>query len=1026
MLQLLYNENEIDKVETDMDKKNAELGKQKTRLSKHEASLKEKRQDQGKTSRELTTVEQLIKGVEVDLGRHQPNFIKAKEKTSHAMKKLEASKKQQSISMKTFEGRSKELTDAEKELADVEKRRNDFEKAVEKEGKKNRNVHLEADQLKEYHRLRDDVSVQSTKLQQELDGLLREERADNERLGAEMRKKQEVANRIQQKQTEMDENKLRRDKLEEHLKASQQALEVAREDEKKFEEEIKQGRKRYDEVTQELESIYHQLNDLSVDQSEISRQTRKAELIETLKSQFPGVYGRLLDLCQPTEKKYQIAVTKVFGKNIDAIVCDTDETARQCIKYLKDQRIEREVFMPLSYIRPKPINERLREIRDPRNVKLLFDVMKHDPSLPVLQKALLFACGNALVCEDIESARKCAFSLEERQKSVSLDGTLFQKSGVISGGASDLKQRARRWDEKEVAKLRNKKEKLRAELPEVERYRRRDGDLASLRSKIQGLQARINYSQKDLNNVLKDIERNEREIEELRRTLARDVESKIFEIQRAIDDRHSKILEPLRQKIHNIEDIVFANFCKKIKVSNIREYEQTQVKEQEDINQKRLEMENVIYQLKNNIDYLKKDNKKTFVDKWNSTVKKDERELEAVRKEEEHIKKVIDDLTRKLDGHKNHKNALKTQLSENERHTEEAHKIVQTHEREVQATQRAITGLENRLEQLKADRHMLLKTARLEEIRIPLKKGSLENVPVGSLDGGSLNSDSMEVDPSQDSVTTENAKRIYELESEIEVDYDDLDDDLTEISNKEEYEKALEKLRQSITDKKEQLSKVHAPNLKALERLDDVQQKVSSAEATFDTARKAAKKAQAAFERVKAKRLQRFQACLQHVADHIDGVYKTLARNAGAQAEITADNADEPYLGGIQYQCIAPGKRYRPMDSLSGGEKTIAALALLFSLHSFKPAPFFVLDEVDAALDNTNIAKVTSYIREKGKQTQFIVISLKEEFFCKSQALIGICPVVCSWYKFAFYCYFSFFYHSLVTKSLSVKFSHWI
>lgn len=67
---------------------------------------------------------------------------------------------------------------------------------------------------------------------------------------------------------------------------------------------------------------------------------------------------------------------------------------------------------------------------------------------------------------------------------------------------------------------------------------------------------------------------------------------------------------------------------------------------------------------------------------------------------------------------------------------------------------------------------------------------------------------------------------------------------------------------------------------------------------------------------------------------------------------------EEPYLDGIQYNCVAPGKRFRPMDNLSGGEKTIAALALLFAVHGRNPAPFFVLDEIDAALDNTNIGKV--------------------------------------------------------------------
>lgn len=89
------------------------------------------------------------------------------------------------------------------------------------------------------------------------------------------------------------------------------------------------------------------------------------------------------------------------------------------------------------------------------------------------------------------------------------------------------------------------------------------------------------------------------------------------------------------------------------------------------------------------------------------------------------------------------------------------------------------------------------------------------------------------------------------------------------------------------------------------------------------------------------------------------------------------------------------------MSNLSGGEKTVAALALLFAIHSFQPAPFFVLDEVDAALDNTNIGKVASYITEKTSSLQTIVISLKEEFYSHADALIGITTQV----TFTLFCF---------------------
>jgi structural maintenance of chromosome 1 len=93
---------------------------------------------------------------------------------------------------------------------------------------------------------------------------------------------------------------------------------------------------------------------------------------------------------------------------------------------------------------------------------------------------------------------------------------------------------------------------------------------------------------------------------------------------------------------------------------------------------------------------------------------------------------------------------------------------------------------------------------------------------------------------------------------------------------------------------------------------------------------------------------------------------------------------------------MPPMKRFLDMEQLSGGEKTVAALALLFAIHSYRPAPFFILDEIDAALDNTNVQRVAMFIknynnnRSLNSTVQFIVISLKASFYEKAESLIGI------------------------------------
>jgi structural maintenance of chromosome 1 len=130
------------------------------------------------------------------------------------------------------------------------------------------------------------------------------------------------------------------------------------------------------------------------------------------------------------------------------------------------------------------------------------------------------------------------------------------------------------------------------------------------------------------------------------------------------------------------------------------------------------------------------------------------------------------------------------------------------------------------------------------------------------------------------------------------------------------------------------------PNMKAMQKLDRVTEKIASANEEFESALRKAKKAKAAFEKVKNDRIDRFKRCCDHISEAIDGIYKSLAKNESAQAYLGPDNPEEPYSDGINYNCVAPGKRFQPMSNLSGVEKTIAALALLFAIHSYHPSPF--------------------------------------------------------------------------------------
>ena len=215
----------------------------------------------------------------------------------------------------------------------------------------------------------------------------------------------------------------------------------------------------------------------------------------------------------------------------------------------------------------------------------------------------------------------------------------------------------------------------------------------------------------------------------------------------------------------------------------------------------------------------------------------------------------------------------------------------------------------------------------------------------------------------------------------IDVDFSDLDDDLKE----DDSEQCEANLQETISNIQADLDKM-APNMRAIERLEGVEARLKSTDDEFEASRKAAKEAKDQFDDIRDLRSELFNKAYEHISGQIDQVYKELTRTAsfplGGQAYLDLEDTDEPYLSGIKYHAMPPLKRFRDMEHLSGGEKTMAALALLFAIHTYAPSPFFVLDEVDAALDNANTARLANYVKEHaGPGMQFVVISLKVRTF---------------------------------------------
>uniref|UniRef100_A0A671TX45 Structural maintenance of chromosomes 1B n=1 Tax=Sparus aurata TaxID=8175 RepID=A0A671TX45_SPAAU len=873
LAELYHNEKGMNALSDTLREKQQAAAAMTNKLVKAEQTVKTHKKEHGRLTREQQHVEKEIRTQEQIHSQCRSQYIKARVNTSHHVKKAEERRDALRKSQRLMVIKEQELAENQQEITELEGAWRNYEKQVQEKGaSRGRDIELDEDQVKRYKELKEIARKQGAVFSQQAEKLHWEVKADYEKMAFDQRRKKEV-------------EVLNLSILYRVAVHSSSNLEEYRQQEESLSAELERGRQRTEEVNQELGQVLEELGNARLHSQENRCQMQRKELLEKLRRLYPeSVYGRLSDLCCPIHKKYQLAVTKVCSQYINAIVVASEKVARDCITFMKEERAERETFLPIDFLDVRPLSERLREVP---GTKMVVDVVQINASTGAnqLKKVVQFVCGNTLVCETIKDARSVAFDRQERHKTVSLDGTLFEKSGQISGGSSGLRTKAQCWDQKTMMKLKERKDQLAAELRDLMRLKRKESDLKQIIAQAQGAKTRLKYSKAELENL-----------------------------------RKKNIL-----KCQAIEDLVFSDFCAEIGVDSIREYEQEHLKQQTELDKKRLEFESQRTQLYAQLEY-------------------EQNQLEQQKKKLHKIEENIDKEERNVAEYRrsNFKQALFSLCLSF---------------RQLVKLQREVMSAETALEQKRLARHNLLLACKIQSLPIILVSGSLNEISEEAAETLTLNT----------SATID----IYEREAQLVIDYSSLEESLSTVE--------------------EVLHRTTAPNLKALEKMREVKDKLHGVTQAFDASTRAARKCSQEFEQVKSQRFHLFSQCFEHVSVVIDQIYKRICRNSSAQAILSAENPDEPYLGGINYNCVAPGKRFMSMDNLSGGEKAIAALALLFAIHSFRPAPFFILDEVDAALDNTNIGKVTSFLREESKgNMQIIVISLKEEFFSKSDALLGV------------------------------------
>uniref|UniRef100_A0A669ESW3 Structural maintenance of chromosomes protein n=1 Tax=Oreochromis niloticus TaxID=8128 RepID=A0A669ESW3_ORENI len=931
LAELYHNEQGISALSDTLKKRQEAAAAKNSKLLIWEQTVKTQKKEHGRLTREQQHIDKEICTQEQILSQSRSQYIKAKVNTSHHIKKAEDLRDALKKSQRMFSVKEQELEEHQQENSELKRTWRNYEKQVQEQGAaRGRDIELDMDQSERYKELKELALKQGAVLSQQAEKLHWEVKADWEKIAFDERRKKEL-----------EDLTCRAEKLEEYTKTCKSSLEEYRQQEESLSAELQRGHQRTKEVNQELNQVMEELGNACLDKQENRRQLQHKELLEKLRRLYPEtVYGRLSDLCSPIHKKYQLAVTKVFGRYMNAIVVASEKVARDCITFIKEERRGRETFLPIDNLILSPLNERLREMP---GAKMVVDVVQVNATTVAtqLRKVVQFVCGNTLVCETVKEARSMAFDGQERFKTVSLEGTMFEKSGVISGGSSNLRTKARCWEEKDVLQLKERKTQLTTELRDLMRLKRKELDLKQIVAQAQGAQTRLKYSKNDLENLRKKNIPKCQDISCLESELA-NLDSQIQMQMESVKTKEAEIKE-IRDKLDQMENLVFSDFCAEIGVDSIRQFEQERLKQQTELDKKRLEFESQHARLNTCIEYEQKqlEQQKKKVQKLEDTISKEEKFMTEQRKLP-------------------YKSMSKLDLC-----------IIFCHGlcsltisvRGLVKLQREVMTTETAIEQKRLARHNLLLACKIQNLPISLLSGSLNEISEVQLDA--------------DSESTTATMDIYEREARLLIDYSELETELKNLQAEQEVEASLENLRESVSSIEAVLQRTTAPNLKALEKMREVKDKLQGVKEAFEASTKAARKCNQEFQQVRSQRLHLFSQCFEHVSVVIDQIYKRICRNNSAQAILSAENPEEPYLGGINYNCVAPGKRFMSMDNLSGGP-------CIFRLYYFCIFTKYIFASI-------HCLQVTRFIREESRENmQIIIISLKEEFFSKADALLGV------------------------------------
>ncbi|KAF1854358.1 hypothetical protein Lal_00015446 [Lupinus albus] len=406
-----------------------------------EKRLEAARKEQAAAHRQVARLDKEIKAKERNIEDKENSLVPIEEKINESTQAVETLQAAIAKATKERDEQAEVVRQVQKDIESVEKARqvfeNDYKEQMKKQGRE-----ISDEDRREYNRLRTQLMSRTGKVDS-------------------------IAASIEKIEAELSSIEERKSAAQATSKDLSQEIEAKKKEFNKLQSERVRTNQKRTELEEKLEDVARKLREADDGRRQNDREARMKEMVTSLKRMFPGVRGRVGDLCKPKQKKYDEAVIVALGRDFDAVVVDSEKIGVECVQYLKEQRFQPMTFIPLDNIKVNAVNTAVKGFSGAR---LTIDTIDFDSSV---ERAMSYACGSSVVCDTLDIAKHICYEKKIPVKAVTLEGYIIHKAGLMTGGRGPESKSKRRFEEADVQNLQRMATKLKDEIDRLPKADRR-------------------------------------------------------------------------------------------------------------------------------------------------------------------------------------------------------------------------------------------------------------------------------------------------------------------------------------------------------------------------------------------------------------------------------------------------------------------------------------------------------------------------------------------------------------------------